>query len=304
LAVRATVPILINRVSYPAPTISSTLTVNPSPLAIAATMPALGGTMVLPAQTPLVISVTETEPFVAPAMVAHTVAATLNTSLIGGEYLAQIMAQLSTLVGYWRLNESSGLVAIDTKNGNNGTYTGGATLAQTGPFVLSDSLAARLVSNSYVTIPDSAALDVGDVFTLECIVKRTSTGVTQVMLSKQASSYVLYFQADNTVALGIPFVGNVFVTTNTFTDTTAYHHIACTKNGSTVHIYVDGVDEALTGSNQTMANNSDALLIGLDVIAGSAHATNNYMAEVAIYNTALSGATILNHYNAAVADGM
>jgi hypothetical protein len=259
--------------------------------------------MVLPAQTPLVVAITETEPFVAPAVAAHTVAATLKTPLVGGDFMVAVLSEAS-LVGYWRLNEPSGTVATDLKNGNNGTYTGSPTLGNAGPLTLwADSLGAKIVTGSYVTVPDSTALDVGDVFTIELFIKRTTTGVEHVLVSKQASAWLVAFKSDNTLWLGQEGVPYMWGTTTAFTDTTKWHHIVVTKNGATRHIYVDDVDEALTGSNTTIGNNNSSLLFGRDS-GGAAPATDDYLSEIAIYNTALAGATVSAHYADAVTDGL
>lgn len=303
MAVRATVPILINRISFPAPSITRVLSVAATPLAVTATIPTPGGALVLPTQTPLVVSVTEMEPFIAPAVASHTVAATLKTPLVGGDFMVAVLSE-SSLVGYWRLNEPSGTIATDLKNGNNGTYTGTPTLGNAGPLTLwANSLGAKIVTGSYVSVPDSTALDVGDIFTIELFVKRTTTGAEHVLVSKQASAWLIAFKSDNTLWLGQEGVPYMWGTTTAFTDTTKWHHIVVTKNGATRHIYVDDVDEALTGSNTTIGNNNSSLLFGRDS-GGAAPATDDYLSEIAIYSTALAGATVSTHYANAVTDGL
>jgi hypothetical protein len=71
-------------------------------------------------------------------------------------------------VSYWRLDESSGTTAADSKGSNAGTYTNGPTLGQAG--ALPDTINNRAASfdgvNDYVTVPYAAALNTAQ-FTLE-----------------------------------------------------------------------------------------------------------------------------------------
>jgi hypothetical protein len=54
-------------------------------------------------------------------------------------------------------------------------------------------------------------------------------------------------------------VGTIIAqSTGTQTDTTAYHHYVAPKTGSTVHIYVDGVDVTGSVTNATLADTSSA----------------------------------------------
>jgi hypothetical protein len=291
-------------VSFPNPTVQLVNSLSPSPLVVTSTIPVPGPTLALPAQTPLVITSTIPVPGIAPSVVPLTVALTLKTPEFLGQYGVEVLGEAG-LVGYWPLNEPSGTVATDLKNANNGTYTGGPTLGQAGPLAsLSNSLSVKLVSTSYVTIPDSSPLDVGNLYTMEALVKRTSTGVIQIILSKQPSAFIFYFNTDNTLNVGVAGTVGVRTTTSTFTDTTKWHHLVATKNSGTIHIYVDGVDQALTGTVVSVTNNNAALLIGRHDDSGTLFATDNYMAEVALYNTELSGADVTSHYNAAVADGL
>lgn len=301
---RARLPVLVVQSQIPKPTILMVSSPNVSPLAVAVGFPALAPEMTLPALTPLVITSTIPgieQPVYAPPLVVTT---TIKTPLIGGEFLVDVMSEAS-LIGYWRLNETSGSVATDAQSGNHGTYQSTPTLGNAGPFMLSDSLAALLEGGTkYVSVPDSVLLDTGNTFTVECIVKRTAAGVFHPLVSKQVGSYVVYFNVDNTLALDTPFGGGGKITTGTFVDTASFHHVVFTKSGSTTHIYYDGNDETLTGSDVTIGNSASTLLFGRHDDTNPGSPGNIYLCEVAIYSAALSGATVLAHYNDAVTDGL
>ena len=74
----------------------------------------------------------------------------------------------------------------------------------------------------------------------------------------------------------------------------SFHHIAVTKSGSAVKLYVEGVDRTGPVVNRTIANSADALLIG----QGTGF-FNGTLDEVAIYNRALTATAIAAHRAAA-----
>jgi hypothetical protein len=94
-------------------------------------------------------------------------------------------------------------------------------------------------------------------------------------------------------------VAGIAKSTTTITDTTTWHHLVVTKTGATVKQYIDAVDVTGTVTNATWQNGTTP-----DVrIGGDNGATlyTGYLAEVAVYPTALSQARISAHYAAAIA---
>jgi hypothetical protein len=87
---------------------------------------------------------------------------------------------------YWRLGETSGATMSDSgTNGNNGTYTGGYTLGQSGP-IQGDTDTAVLFNGSsgYGLAPNSTSLSITGALTLEAWVKLNSTAGLQHILNK------------------------------------------------------------------------------------------------------------------------
>lgn len=80
---------------------------------------------------------------------------------------------------------------------------------------------------------------------------------------------------------------------------TDWHHLAVTKNGATSRIYVDGVSETLTGANQTIVAGTGAIEIGRRT-SGADRYFSGSLQHVALYDVALSAATVLEHYNQGV----
>lgn len=215
-------------------------------------------------------------------------------------YASQIVSDGA--VGYWRLGDTSGTSAADQIGHQNGVYTNGFTLAQTGIPGGAGGDAAKLTaaSHGYIAVADNASQHVGDVFTIEGWFKSTLTVSGALMsIAGQATVYVgadgsflLYAQTGGTIAAGTANVGG---------DTANFHHYAITKNGSAVHLYLDGVDVTGTVTNHTISNGTTGLALGHD-IPGGANYLDGVLAEVALYPTALTAAQALNHYNLGTAE--
>ena len=193
------------------------------------------------------------------------------------------------------MEESSGQIQDATANANHSTALVGTghTYSQTGRV----NNAIQLSAGGF-SVPDSATLDLGDIFTLEAWNKRVTTLTEQVIFTKQSGAYALLWDTD---VLKLQRRGFTVIvgSTITVTDTTTWHHIVATKNGATVKLYIDSVDRTGTVTNDICANNASALIIGSQPDA--TFPLGATMDEAAVYPTALSAARVLAHYNAASA---
>lgn len=124
------------------------------------------------------------------------------------------------------------------------------------------------------------------------------SGSSQVIAAKQDGSWVLMFDEADRLTLRRSDVGDVVSATVPTTDTTSWHYVVATKNGSAVHLYLDGVDVTGSVTNQTMVNNTLPLVIGQ---SSSAAFLKGSVDEVALYNTVLSSSQIVEHYDAGAA---
>jgi hypothetical protein len=198
--------------------------------------------------------------------------------------------------GYWRLGDTSG-GALDETGGPAGTYNGGVTLGVPGALLSDPNPAARFDGiNDYVSVPDHATLDVGDFFTYELWLRRGATrGVTQRIIHKGGGAPSLGFGGNNKLVLIPGGSGTTALATSSSAITDSnWHHVVATKSGSSVHIYVDGIDVTVPGSNATTTNNATALNIGR-ATTGTAYFDGD-VDEVAVYPVALSQAQVLEHY--------
>ncbi|MBA2733141.1 MAG: LamG domain-containing protein [Acidobacteria bacterium] len=213
-----------------------------------------------------------------------------TTSPSGGTTYVQSVLN-SNPVAYWRLGEASGTTAADQKGVNPGTYTNGVVLGAAGA-VPGNTAATFDGTNDHVVAADSASLDTGDIFTAEAWIKPSLLGRSNTIVNK-FGSYFLYLDGANKIVLYKPSVGPIATSTTGISDTTSFHHVAVTKNGATVKIYLDGVDVTGTVTNRTVVNSTGGLYIG----SGGGY-FKGVIDEVAIYNTALSASTIAAHYAA------
>jgi hypothetical protein len=202
--------------------------------------------------------------------------------------------------GYWRFGEPSGPTALDSSgNGNDGTYLGGPSLGVPGALAGDPDTAVRLDGvNDTVRVPDDSTLDVGNTFTAEGWIKRTSTTKVHELMNKSFQLTVMGAANGNQVFLRKPGVSTIARTTGGI-GTGAYHHIAVTKNGSgpgSVKFYIDGAlaPSVDVSAAQVIVDNNTLLTFGA---AGSTSADYD---EFAIYDGVLSATRIKAHYDAAV----
>jgi acid phosphatase type 7 len=224
-------------------------------------------------------------------------ASAATCSVDGGSTYAKTITGTPGLVSYWRLGEGSGTTACDSWGANAGSYQGGFALGSVGALAGDPDTAATFNgSNGTVSVPHSSSLDVGDSFTVEAWVKRSSFGAPayQAVASQGANAWLLAFNSSNRLVLRQATVGDLVSSTKTVTDT-GWHHVAVTKSGATVRLYIDGADVTGSVTNRTMANNTLPLSIGQS--SGTSY-WNGTLDEVALYNAALSASTIAAHQNA------
>jgi hypothetical protein len=192
----------------------------------------------------------------------------------------------------------SGVIVHDIKGSNSGTFIGSPTLGLSSLLSGGEGRSVELIpSSQYVSIPDSESLDLGDTFSLEAWIKPNSVTETQGIISKGSGAYYLRINASGKLELVRSQVAAIVASKNSLVKGSSYHVVA-TKSGSTVKLYINGVDETGTVTNSTFVNNNIELNIGGDS-QFSTERFNGRIQWVGIYKVALSAATVLNHYESA-----
>jgi hypothetical protein len=170
-----------------------------------------------------------------------------------------------------------------------------------------------------VEVADQAALDITGALTLEAWINPTSLGTTnrgivakfRGQLSNGTSvnerAYSLYLDGngklgfilstDGSFAGSTSFLGSTTISTNT------WQHVAAVYDpDGSVNLYLNGALDGsfTTGVPSSIADTDAPLWIGQQFNLNGQGAFIGLIDEVAIYNTALSGTQISNHYDVAV----
>jgi hypothetical protein len=203
-------------------------------------------------------------------------------------------------VGYWRMGEASGTSMVDSSPAhNNGTYLNGVALGQ--PGMTAGNTAARFDGvNDSARVPQAASLNVGNSFSAEAWIKRTTTTGSQELFNKGANGIQLIVMSagsGNQVWLRRAGVATIAHSTVGIPADGHYHHIVATMNGAgTAKIYVDGVlHSAQDSAVQAIQNTTFPITMG-----SSASAASNYD-EFAFYDGVLTATDVAEHYAAATA---
>ena len=210
--------------------------------------------------------------------------------------LAGAASTASAPVGDWRMNEGSGTVLVDSSaSANNGTIIGTPTwvAGQHGQAIRFDG------TTDYATVADNSSLDISGAITMAAWVKPEKIA-TQYLIKKATMG------ATNGYELSLSSAGKVFVRFNQSTGPDTYRinsptsyptngstwmHVAATYDGTTIRLYVNGVQEGgnLAGPASITTNN---LALGIGAQADGTSKLQGAMDDVLLYNTALSASEI------------
>ncbi|MFO1019168.1 MAG: LamG-like jellyroll fold domain-containing protein [Planctomycetales bacterium] len=182
---------------------------------------------------------------------------------------------VKNLVGYWKGDYSEN----DSAGTNDGFLQGNATYddGKFGPGFVLDG------DGDYVKLANSPPLQLQD-FTISAWVKRASTTKGGLIFGYGQSGYTFGINDDGTLLLSAVGISSVSSTNLKITDT-GFHHVAITKSGASVIVYVDGVAETLA-PYQTFFSFFTNPAIGARADNGTG-SFNGVLDEVAIFNRPL-----------------
>lgn len=212
---------------------------------------------------------------------------------------------LSGLQSYWRLNETTGTNAADSKGNYAGTHSNVTcdSGGKNGYCGLYNS------TTSYTSMGNVYNFDRTDTYSISCWAKRVGINAIDMIHTKQSNTnpwngYCLYYRADNKLEFGLISngSGNITVISNSaLTSTTIWQHIVTTFNGSSkasgATIYVNSISQGLTtvsdnltGTIQTTQN----FLIGN---RATAYGVDARIDDFGVWNRVLSQAEVRAIYN-------
>ncbi len=244
------------------------------------------------------------------SVVSLTVVATPST-----RYPVAVLADHP--IAYWRLDETSGLVAHDYLNGNNGVYTN-VLLNQPGYSAFDPDRAAKFGSlsgnNSFVNnIPIDFSSSGNAAFSIEAwanggsqtsdagiVAKGTGAGGEQFNLDTGGTGHAFRFFIRDAG-------GGTHLASGSITTGGKWHHLVgvCDEPHGTVSLYVDGVLNASAtgiGSNSGILSSTNPVNIGARQSGTGPTRDDQFVGtidEVAIYNVALTAAQVAAHFSAA-----
>jgi hypothetical protein len=199
----------------------------------------------------------------------------------------------SNLLGHWKLIETSGTTATDSSStANNGTYTNTPSLAGSTEVTNIGAKTAvfSAASDEYVLLPNESFYDITGTFTLSAWIRVTSfTEDWQAILAKGDGAWRLTRNgANNTLhfAWGSPAAPK-FVNSTTSVNTGNWYHVAGVYNGSTVKIYINGVEEGSVAASGAVTTNNYSVRIGHNAEFANRH-WNGAIFDARVYNRALS----------------
>jgi hypothetical protein len=203
-------------------------------------------------------------------------------------------------IAYWPMSETSGTVAHEVIAGRNGSYVGGVTLNQGGPF---GALGAASFdgTDDYMTVPHDAALNIGNgPFSIEFWIRRENLSWMPFLFDKGFGGWGVSLEEGGSwetwAILRLPDSAFSLMVPDTSGELTedAWHHIVFTKTGTTTLGYFNGVLDYNPQADITFGDTSAALQIARGYNGSIGYAGR--VAHVALYDYDLSGTQVADHY--------
>lgn len=210
----------------------------------------------------------------------------------------------SGLLGYWKLDETSGATADDSAGTRDGAWTDGANNDVTEEAVAGQiSGAFNFTGSKYVSISgESAAFSINQYTASAWIYRTSDTGLVEMIIDNRdgaSDGWNMTIAANDALRCA-------YNTTNTNTfvalPVNTWWHLACVSDGTSVASYVNGVSldtELAAGSIAETTN----MAIGTRSW-GPAFPFTGYIDDVRVYNRALSSKEIQALYHYGLSGGL
>lgn len=205
----------------------------------------------------------------------------------GNKLTAEEVAELYGMLAYWKLDELSGSVALDSSGrGNDAAYVGPPTLGVNGAFPPQTNTAIELDgASAYVNSNRSLLNDVQE-FTLTGWFRPTSFSPVKSYFGQHGVIEVGIDIATNQIELWTSQGGAI--NASNLLAPGKWKHIAAVGTGTSLTLYVDGIEVATGGSTAiTYGSNSDVFKIGEGVMDISGGFYDGRVDEVRVYDRAL-----------------
>jgi hypothetical protein len=205
-------------------------------------------------------------------------------------------------IAAYSFNEATGTTVTDASGNGNGGTLSGATWTTQGRFGNAMSFNG---TTSFVSVADAATLDLGSSGTIEAWVKLSSLDRWHGVIAKgsinddAAHNYALEINNSNRVRC---ILGNGSAKLQLDSTVTVvagqFYHLACSWNGATVSLFINGTLNASITQTQTPAGNTAPLFVGQ--FGGNTDRLSGIIDEVRIYRRGLSASEVMADMNTPV----
>lgn len=208
-------------------------------------------------------------------------------------------------VGYWRLGETSGTIAVDQIGAaHNGTYIGAPLLGVPGLIAGDANTAVTFGPDArYMTVPNTTTIRLNSNFSLEVWFKTTASTQNVNLIGSFESLFNTghgIFMTNSTLRVGFDGGANATGSLPQIHDGNR-HHVVATYTGNAPNIqpriYLDGTLVFIDTANKTITDNNTIFIAANANLSGFFDGTID---EAAIYNGVLTPTQVLNHYNAGI----
>jgi methionine-rich copper-binding protein CopC len=218
-------------------------------------------------------------------------------------YLVSGSSSPPSLMAAYNFAQGSGSVLTDVSgNGNNGTITNATwTSVNSSGLPFTSALQFTGGNNSFVTIANSASLDLTTGMTLEAWVDPTAAANGwQDVMYKPHDNYYLEASSPGSVpaAGGTAGSSDTGPSGKTPLPLNTWSFLAATYNGTNMILYVNGVQVSSVAVSGNLATSTNSLQIGGD--STYSQYFQGLISNVRIYNTALSQSAIQADMNTAI----
>ncbi|MEJ7696122.1 MAG: LamG-like jellyroll fold domain-containing protein [Candidatus Limnocylindrales bacterium] len=188
-----------------------------------------------------------------------TYTATYTGSTPSASYRDTVVADGAVV--YWRLADTSGIVAADEVGTKTGWYGGGVTRGVSGALITDANAAAALdgttgcTSGSHPGTPRPWAT--GRSRSSSGSSEGRRPGCIRSSIGDLGGYQIQFSSSTNKLTPAQNGTGNIVAEATATSDITTWHHYVITKSGSTVRIYRDGVDVSGTVTDRVLIQPDD-----------------------------------------------
>lgn len=222
------------------------------------------------------------------------------------------MALTTDILGYWKLDESSGNAADATGNGNTLTDTNtvsyGPALIANGLDLGSSNTNKALIRSAGVGYTGSN--NPGSISLWVKVNSQPGTNVIYTLASMNGGSNpnntrMMVRYVDNSGTKQVAFIRqssafNEGTTYNVTLSTSAFTHVVMTYNGSTILGYVNGVQQASLSSSSSSGGDSPTFGLGANPEDSTQQPSSVWIDEVGTWSRELTSAEVTQLYNGGV----